>query len=146
MSGPVHICKNTSSGLLSSGKVPALQEKPLRSPQRVTGAELPLGMQRPKQSYEFLGVKEVHVQRDACVVMAQRLKGVARWAAFSDTHGNVIMALVCHHQAECVAHHASSSMLQHVCPRMCHHAGVAPRPFAFLVCSSDAVAHQPPCN
>ena len=64
----------------------ALQEKPLRSPQRVGGAELRPGMQRPKQSYEFLGVKEVHVQRDRCVVMAQRLKGVARWAAFFSSH------------------------------------------------------------
>ena len=81
-------------GMLSSWKLPALQEKPLRSPQRVGGAELPRGMQRPKQSYEFLGVKEVHVQRNACVVMAQRLKGVARWAASFYTCKGVKMALI----------------------------------------------------
>ena len=60
----------------------AAQEEPLCSPQRVGGAELPPGMQRPKQSYEFLGVQEVRVQHHTCVVMAQRLKGVVRWAAF----------------------------------------------------------------
>ena len=55
-----------------------MQEKPLCSPCRIGGANLPPGMQRPRQSYEFVGVKEVQVQQDRCVVMAQRLKGVVR--------------------------------------------------------------------
>ena len=83
MSGCVHHSQTTFPGVLVllSGRISTLQEKPLRSPQRVGGAELPPGMQRPKQSYAFLGVTEVHVLCDACVVMAQRLKGIARWAA-----------------------------------------------------------------
>ena len=32
----------------------------------------------PRQSYEFLGVQEVQSQRESCVLMAQRLKGVVR--------------------------------------------------------------------
>ena len=104
MSGPEHLRQTTSPGmpLPFSGRPPGLQEKPLRSPQRVGGAELPPGMQRPKQSYEFLGVEEVHVQRDMCVVMAQRLKGVARWAALFYTNEDVKLAHVCYHQAEYV--------------------------------------------
>ena len=48
------------------------------SPCIVNGASLPPGMRRPRQSYEYLGVQEVQSQRDSCVVMAQRLKGVVR--------------------------------------------------------------------
>ena len=37
-----------------------------------------MGVQRPRQSFEFAGLETVRIRHDASVMFAQRLKGVVR--------------------------------------------------------------------